>query len=211
MLLPNTRAPDAYQDDHELVVACLDGRQDAWDALVDRYGRLIYSVPRRYGMAEADADDVFQQVFTILYQKLHTLRDHQRLAAWIIRTTHRECYRVGRSCTAAPDQRLERPTEAEPSDEHVDRLETQQLVRQALDQLGGRCQELLTALFLAPGRPDYENIAEQLNMKVGSIGPTRSRCFAKLEKILGRLGFDTDAEEAPQRVEQRAPENYAPI
>ncbi|MCH8314606.1 MAG: sigma-70 family RNA polymerase sigma factor, partial [Planctomycetes bacterium] len=68
--------------------------------------------------------------------------------------------------------------------------ERQQIVREALDRLGGRCQQLLTALFLAPGTLNYEAIADQLGMKVGSIGPTRARCFEKMEKILREMGLD---------------------
>jgi hypothetical protein len=59
--------------------------------------------------------------------------------------------------------------------------------------LGGRCQELLSTLFLEPGEPSYEAIAERLDMTLGSIGPTRARCFKKLEKILVELGLDTES------------------
>ena len=63
------------------------------------------------------------------------------------------------------------------------------MIRQALRRLGGRCEELLTALFLAAGTPSYEVIARQMGMKVGAIGPTRARCFQKMEKILLDMGL----------------------
>ena len=65
----------------------------------------------------------------------------------------------------------------------------QQLVRVGLERLGGKCKDLLEALFGAGGEPNYTLIAEKLGIRVGSIGPTRARCLEKLSAILGRLGF----------------------
>lgn len=184
-----TRPRGAAISDADLVQACLDGDAGAWDELLHRYGRLVYSIPRRYGFSDADADDVFQVVLTILFRKLDTIRDRDRLSAWLIRTTHRECYRIGKKSGRYSE--LDRDIEDvnEPSDLDAELWERRQLVRQGLRRLGGRCEQLLTALFVVAGQPDYETIARQLDMRVGSIGPTRARCFGKLEKILIELGL----------------------
>jgi len=197
-----------YRSDPALVRACLAGRPEAWRELIDRYGRLVHSIPRRYGWSEADADDVFQIVFAILYRKLDTIRDQRQLSSWLISTTHRECYRIGKRTRRYAQLDRTVPDTAAPSDEQVAVWERQHLVREALRRLGGRCAELLTALFLAPGRPDYQAIAEQLGMKVGSIGPTRSRCFEKLQKILIEMGIDL----APEgRADEPGPESSRPL
>lgn len=73
--VPVSNARLRYRSDAALVRACLAGRPEAWRELIDRYGRLVHSIPRRYGWSEADADDVFQIVFAILYRKLDTIRD----------------------------------------------------------------------------------------------------------------------------------------
>jgi RNA polymerase sigma factor (sigma-70 family) len=175
-----------------LIEACRAGQHEAWDELVDRYGRLIYSIPHRYRMSPADADDVFQNVFTILLRRLDTLRDETKLSSWLITTTHRECWRIGRRAASFPPEDITRffdDLTAPPEDETI-RWEQQHLVRQALEELGGRCQRLLTALFLAGEKPRYDRVAEELGMRVSSIGPTRSRCFRKLGKILARLGVE---------------------
>jgi len=183
-----TRSASALGD-AALVAACLDGSQAAWGEMVERFGRLVYAIPRHHGFSEADAEDVHQAVFTLLYQKLDTVRDADCLAPWLIRTTHRVCYRVGKRSRryAELDHVIENV--AEPADEDAAAWELRHLVRQALVRLGGRCQELLTALFLAPGTPNYRTVAEDLGMKVGSIGPTRARCFAKMEKILAEMAI----------------------
>ncbi len=184
-----------YRADKELIQACLAGDQDAWNLLVKRYGRLVYSIPRRYGLSEADADDVFQSVFTILFRKLPSIRDQTRSSAWLIRTTHRECYRIAKRSRRDPE--IDRTTVdvSGPSDEQALAWERQHLVRQALHRLGGRCEQLLTALFLSTGPPNYKAIAEQLGMKVGTIGPARARCFEKMETILIEMGITEEVEE----------------
>ena len=179
----------AYASDPELIKRCLRGEQAAWDELVERYGRLVYSVPRRYGLSEADASDVMQNVFVTAFRRLETLEDHTRLSAWLITTAHRESWRVGKKSGRA--QHLDEAITdlGSPSDDQVESWDRQHLVRVGLERLGGRCQELLTALFLEPAEASYEELARRLDMKVGSIGPTRARCFKKLESILAELGL----------------------
>jgi len=183
-----------HRSDPKLIEACLRGEQGAWDALVDQYGRLVYSIARRYGMAETDADDVFQNVFIILLRRLESLRDQTRLSAWIITTTHRECWRVGKRSgnTADIDERI--ADVGQPSEDRAALWEQQHVVRLGLERLSGSCQELLQALFMEESEASYEVIAERLGIKVGSIGPTRARCFRKLEKILLDLGLQAPAD-----------------
>lgn len=189
--LENEVALAEGREDKALVEACLRGDASAWDELVERYGRLVYSIPRKLGLSDSDADDVFQVVFGIVLRRLETLRDVDRLSAWLIRTTYRESWRLGKR------RRRERPDElpaglsddGEPTEEQTLALERQQLVRQALGQIDPRCRALLEALFFCADTPDYQAIAEKLNMKIGSIGPTRARCFQKLEALLRRAGL----------------------
>jgi RNA polymerase sigma factor (sigma-70 family) len=177
------------QDDRTLIARCLAGSQRAWDALVERYGRLVYSVPRRYGLADADAEDVFQAAFIALYRNLASLREHERLASWLITTAHRETWRVGKRNPKYAELDEHFPDVSAPSDELASSWEEQHLVRRGLAELGPPCAPLLEALFLEPGDANYERIAERLGMRVGSIGPTRARCLGKLERILRRMGL----------------------
>lgn len=176
--------------DHALIAACRRGQESAWSELVDRYGRLVYSIPRRYGMTDADCDDVFQSVFTIAFRSLHSLADESRLAAWLITVTHRECWRIGKRRNPGADPEFAEHFESlhAPPEQDVTEWEERHLVRRALAELGGSCEKLLSALFMEPSERSYEQIARDLGMKVGSLGPTRARCFEKLEKILIRLG-----------------------
>ncbi len=53
----------------------------------------------------------------------------------------------------------------------------------AIRQLSPRCQELLRIIAFVP-RPDYAAVAAALGMRIGSVGPTRGRCLAKLRALL---------------------------
>jgi RNA polymerase sigma factor (sigma-70 family) len=178
-----------YRSDPALVQGCLNGEEASWKELVDRYGRLVYSIPRRYGLSQGDAEDVFQNVFTVVLRQLRSLRDPTRLSAWLITITHRQTQQaIKRSAnTSSPDHALQ--SVQDPSLEEIHRWEQRQLLDQAMSQLEPRCRQLLSALF-QESKPNYQELAGSLQIAVGSIGPTRARCFKKLESILITLGFE---------------------
>jgi RNA polymerase sigma factor (sigma-70 family) len=178
-----------YQSDPRLVNACLAGDSSAWNELVKRYKWLIYSVPRKYGLAAADAEDVMQNVFVIVYRRLSTLRDHTRLSAWLIRIAHHET--IHHLERATPDDELndEMLDLGDPPVEQVQRLEAQNVVHQALEQLHPHCRAMLE-LVLSDESPSYEQVARWLGCPLGSVGPTRARCFKKLEAVLVKMGAD---------------------
>lgn len=186
--------PFTLLPDPRLIEACLKGSDQAWEALLVRYQRLIYSIPLRYGLPEHDANDVFQNVSLLLWENLGRLRDRARLGAWLVITTRRECWRMLRqhrqNTTVVDDDSLEKllPTSTLSEDEFLT-LERQSQVRAAVGYLEMPCQELLALLFYAEPRPTYNEIAQRLTLPEGSIGPNRSRCLEKLMKILESMGF----------------------
>lgn len=185
------RSGAPHRSDPALVQACLAGDERAWEELIDRYGRLVYSIPRRSGLDDADAEDVFQTVFAALLRALPGLRDQTRLSSWLITSARRESWRVSSRVRAGADALDEAIADrAESPLEDIARLEREQAVRTALARLDEKCRGLLTALFLDPDPAGYDAIAARLGMAVGSIGPTRARCFRKLEPLLREAGLD---------------------
>jgi RNA polymerase sigma factor (sigma-70 family) len=187
--------PLAQLDDQELIGLCLDGVEAAWETLVRRYQRLVYSIPLKAGLGEEAASDVFQSVCVRLVEHLGALKDRGKLASWLITTTTRECWRTSnRSRREAPIGEGGDADDGPPVREVADerplaedeqlRLEEQQRVRGAVDGLPERCRELISLLYYAEERPSYEEISRRLQMPVPSIGPTRARCLEKLRKIM---------------------------
>jgi RNA polymerase sigma factor (sigma-70 family) len=189
-------APDfAQQDDRRLITACLAGEPDAWEALISRYQRLIYSIPLKARLSPDDAADIFQSVSLKLYEKLASLRDHDKISSWLITTATRECWRLsarnrrealpsGFGDEDGADPMADIPATAPLADEERETLERQQAVRQAIESLPDRCRELITMLFYQTDEWSYSEIAQRMNMPVPSIGPTRARCLEKLKKLL---------------------------
>jgi RNA polymerase sigma factor (sigma-70 family) len=189
-----TVEPFASLPDTELIDACLTGTSQAWEALLVRYQRLIYSIPLRYGLPEHDANDIFQNVSLLLLKNLARLRDRERLSAWLVITTRRECWRMfhhDRQVTLNPetlDLNEQVPDTGHSEDDFL-ALERQTVVRAAIELLDGSCHQLLTQLFYAEPRPSYTEIAHALALPEGSIGPTRARCLEKLMRILEKMGL----------------------
>lgn len=184
----------AEPSDPALIAACLGGDDSAWRALIDRYRRLIYSVPVRYGFSSDEAADVFQDVCILLYEKLHLLRDHERLPSWLLTSTSRLCWARRRSAAKMPvsidEEGLDAPDEDAPlADEELDALERRHVLEVALAQIPIPCAKLLGRLFLDQGDVSYKDISRDLRMPEGSIGPTRQRCLEKLRSVLARAGF----------------------
>jgi RNA polymerase sigma factor (sigma-70 family) len=176
----------SFQDDPSQVIQrCLDGDPKAWVALVDRYSGLVYAVARAHRLDEATCDDVAQTAFGALFRNLGSIRDTSQLAAWLSQTTRRECWRLMRGKTVSG---INPGTAHEPvylEDEHLEQLERRDALRAAFEALDPRCQTLLRTLFADPQDSSYERISERLAIPVGSIGPTRRRCLAKLRVLAG--------------------------
>jgi RNA polymerase sigma factor (sigma-70 family) len=177
--------------DTDLISACRDGEEEAWDALVARYERLVYTIPSRYGLTPAEINDVFQSVWLALLKNLENLRQPDRIAAWLVTTTRRECWERRRGVnyekviTSDLDDQIVRAKSEEPSpDEIVATYEKHEALRRAMDQMDSRCRRLLRLLYFDPSIPSYADVATKLNMPIGSIGPLRARCLKKLRKIL---------------------------
>jgi RNA polymerase sigma factor (sigma-70 family) len=184
---PLPRAAAAPGTVAALVAAAVDGDQVAWDALVSRYGGLVWSIARSHRLGPADAADVSQTVWLRLVEHLRTLRDPEHVGGWLATTTRHECLRVIRRAGRElpnDDAAVEIPISPDESPEWlVLSDESRRLVWLALTRLSQRCQTLLRALSAAPDA-SYAEIAAALDMPIGSIGPTRMRCLEHLRRQL---------------------------
>lgn len=180
--------------DARLVQRCLDGDARAWEALVRRHERLVYSIGRSYRLSDEDMGDVFQDVFAALVKSLPRLREARTLVRWLSVTAERiaraTALRRRREQALADDDPggLDRIEDATPGVGAVlETLEAQALVRLALAGLQLRCQRLLAALYFEDPPPAYAELARRLGVPIGSLGPTRARCMEKLREGLEGL------------------------
>jgi len=193
----NHPMPQKPDDDPSELAALLTAVQTeapgAWPLFVERYERLVWSVPRRMGFSEPDCADIAQATWLLVWRHVKHVRSPQALASWLITTTAREASRFGRSMRRR-DEHEGLADSGEPQlepilpAEEVVRLEEVQLVRDSIAELSERCSKLLTQTDLKT--KSYAEAAKTLKMPVGSIGPTRLRCLARLMEALSQRGVE---------------------
>lgn len=172
------------------------GDRDAFDALVEMTTPLLWHAARSQGVSQVGAEDVLQSVWLSLLRNAETVREPRTILKWLLTCVRREAWRVaGREraqygARPIPDEdRMDLPAPDDGTPEVVVVRNTrQECLWRHVRQLTPRCRQLLRVIAFAD-RPDYAQIAESMGMPVGSIGPTRGRCLAKL-----RLLLDADPE-----------------
>lgn len=168
--------------DSDLLRRCRVRDPAAWDQLVTRYERLVYTVALRNGLGAEDAADVTQSTFVTLIDSLDRIREDEKLASWLMTVARRQAWRVRNLSrrSVSLDDIPERAT-----DPFAD-WATVTALHDALSTLGGTCRELLIALYFEPTAPSYAEIARRFGRAIGGIGPLRGRCLDKLRGILGQ-------------------------
>jgi len=178
-----------------LVRGCILGDQRAWEALIDKYKRLIFSVPMiTYGARPEDAADVFQAVCIEVLHGLPQLKSARSLRAWLITVTLRQSYGWKKKQANHVELDAMEPNTVEgiatllPADT-LAQLEQAQIVREAVAKLTSRQRELVRLLFFEQPPVPYASVARQLGLATGSIGLIRARCLGKLRESLMACGF----------------------
>jgi RNA polymerase sigma factor (sigma-70 family) len=173
----------------DLVMRARNGEKQAWDALVDRYAPLIWSICRRHGLGHDDAEDVCQAVWLYLVGHLSHLREPAALPGWLATTARRECLRAlqaGSPLAAGyvliaetlPDDQAET---VESVEREVLAAERQAALRKAFGDLPQRGQQLMVLLIEDPPVP-YAEISVRLGISIGSIGPYRRRYLNQIRR-----------------------------
>jgi RNA polymerase sigma factor (sigma-70 family) len=179
--------------DTALVKQCLEGKEEAWSQLIDKYKALIYSIPVKYGLPPQEAADIFQGTCMELLTRLADLREPRALPKWLIQVAYHQCYHWKRQQQrlVSRDGEAELPEPEIPpmAEELLRQTEEEQILREAMTSLAPRCRKLVEMLFFeSPARP-YSEVANELKLAVGSIGLTRQKCIETLRKRLDELGF----------------------
>ena len=195
----------AYPEVIDLVTSARDGDVRAWDALVERYSPLIWSICRKYRLDRADADDVGQSVWLHLVNQLGKIREPAALAGWLATTTRRECGRLVRAAqgphatVCALDVETMADGQADAAEQEVLAAERHAALREAFTHLSLDCQRLVAMLTADPPVP-YAEISARLAMPVGSIGPTRSRCLDRIRRYPAIAALINPAPYSPRAV-----------
>lgn len=184
--------PARWERAAALFVLWREGESRAMDELVRLMTPTLWHVVRAYGLDAALAQDVVQTTWLTLVRRHESIADPQAISSWLTMCARREAWRAGklhRRADATETDAFEALLAVQESAEQtaVDDDDSRRLWR-AVARLNERCQRLLRIVAFE-GRPDYARIARDLAMPIGSIGPTRQRCLAKLRALLAGEGW----------------------
>jgi len=167
--------------DAQLVARCRAGDEPAWAALVERFARYVHAIAAgAYRLPEADAEDVFQDVFARTYEHLDALRDDAAIRPWLGQLTRRVC--IDRLRAARPSFELDEAGGEGAVDERLEQIEQAVVVHDALERMSGDCQEILDRFFARD--ESYRTIGVALDLPSGTIASRISRCLSKLKTEL---------------------------
>jgi RNA polymerase sigma factor (sigma-70 family) len=170
------------------------GDKAAWDAIVDSFSGLVWSISSGYRLG-ADAAEVVQTTWLRLLENLDRIREPERLGGWLATTARRESLRVlrlrGRELVTDDESRFDLgPSGAPTPEDALLDSDRRRLLWDAFARLPENCRRLLQLVVVVA--PPYAEVAAALEMPIGSIGPTRARCLARLRRLLVAGGV-TDA------------------
>ena len=166
--------------DADLVRRCRAGERDAWNALVERFSRYVYAIcVQGFRLSDADAEDVYQEVFTRVYTRLDTLRDDSAIRPWIAQLTRRLCLDL--RAAGSREQPTAEPVDAAREQVLAD-LDEAFAVRDALAALPEHCQEMLDRFFARD--ESYRTISSELEIPQGTIASRIARCLGRLRESL---------------------------
>lgn len=169
-----------------LVQRAAAGDHSAWERLVDQYARLVWAMTRDFRLMENDAADVFQATWLRSLEHIDRLEQPARVGSWVAATARNDCLRglaARKKVVLVHDVALNDDVTHELEiDEQLLAEERAQVVREALSSLPRRWR--LVELLMADPPASYAKTSDQLGLPVGSIGPTRGRCLARLRVLL---------------------------
>lgn len=172
----------AEVSDAALVARCRAGDDDAWRELVERFSRYVYAIAvQGFRLSQQDAEDVFQDVFARVYERLDSLRDDDAVRPWIAQLTRRVCIDRLRSGSRESDADLDDLPEL-PAEDALSALEEAFDVHEAMAELPENCQQILDRFFARD--ESYRLIGDALDLPAGTIASRISRCLVKLRTEL---------------------------
>jgi len=164
--------------DAALVSRCRAGEDDAWRELVDRFSRYVYAIAvQGFRLPQQDAEDVFQEVFARVYERLESLREDEAVRPWIAQLTRRLCIDRLRAGARESDADIDELPELGAEDD-LTALEEAFDVHEAMAELPETCRQILDRFYARD--ESYRTIGDNLGLPAGTIASRISRCLDKL-------------------------------
>ncbi|MGH3773101.1 MAG: RNA polymerase sigma factor [Pseudonocardiaceae bacterium] len=189
-----TSPPDTARSTTDLLARARDRDPTAWAEIMRRYRGVVLAKVHSFGLQDADALDAAQMTWLRLAENCHQIKFPEHLGGWLATTASRECLRIlhhqARHAPVPPDVAVAQQA-ADPSvgpEQHAVDADTAQRLWSIVATLSPRRQRLIRELFTTKPRP-YTEVARDMGIPAGGIGPTRARALNQLRRWLDERGL----------------------
>jgi DNA-directed RNA polymerase specialized sigma24 family protein len=186
-------------DVRDLARAAAAGDQHGWDGLVERFGELVWSTTRAYGLSPGDGADAAQTTWLRLAEQLRHLEDqHERLGVWLAATARRESLRLlgaARGAAAAAAAAPGSPAEPAPGVPDAGAPGREALLWRVVRELPENCRRLLRILLTVPP-PSHEEVSAALDLPVAGIAAARDACLQDFRHRMSDFSIRADADDS---------------
>ncbi|MEK7779918.1 MAG: sigma-70 family RNA polymerase sigma factor [Verrucomicrobiota bacterium] len=188
----------------QLLARCRQGEADAWDELFDRHyaaaGRFVFQLASDF--TPEDVEEVCQEVFLSVIRNLNSFQGESQFQTWLFRiaTNKARDFREKRNAAkrgggqiplslqaedAETGLTLDPPSQAPAPDVDLLNVERAELVREALEQVGEPCREIIELRYF--GDLSYDDLSRELQLNPKTVSSRLSKCLDKLEGIAKRI------------------------
>lgn len=174
----------------DLFVQLRDGDREAAEELVNTLSGMVVRTVRNAGVGPSAVEDVAATTWLKLFENTHRVVEPKAVAGWLRTTAHNESMQWHRKQKRArvihdgesPDLSVD-----EPGFETLENLEADRgrlsSIQAVFGRLSERCQKMIALKTQVP-RLSNKQVASELGIPLGSVGPTYSRCLTRLRKLL---------------------------
>ncbi|MEI8279996.1 MAG: sigma-70 family RNA polymerase sigma factor [Bacteroidota bacterium] len=177
------------EDDMAVIQMVLQGRQQAYTVLVERYQSYVFTLAMRYVDDRELAEEMAQDVFVKAYRYLADFKGASKFSTWLYTIVHTTCLsqlRKNKNNTALPgDEQLQLAAERHGADRPCDRLELKNqkhLLDNAISKLSETDSEVITLFYLS--EQSLEEIAMIMGITPNLVKVRLFRARQKLKEIL---------------------------
>jgi len=182
-------------DVRDLARAAAAGEQHGWDGLVERFGELVWSTIRAYGLSPGDGADAAQTTWLLLAEQLAQLQDqHERLGVWLAATARRESLRLLGAVQAAGTPPVA-PATAPPATPAAAEQERESLLWRVVRELPEHCRRLLRVLLTSPP-PSHEEVSAALDLPVAGVATARDACLQEFRHRMADISIRTEPDDS---------------
>lgn len=190
--------PFVERTDQELVAAVRRGDTASFEELVRKYQPRVFASARRYARRESEVEDIVQEVFIKVFQKLDSFRGDAPFEHWLMRLTVRTCYdflRQHQRNREHPFSDLSEPerdwlerfvTEPDHATENAEAAKA--LVKRLLDMLSPKARLIITLLEIE--ERSVKEIAALTGWSVPLVKVRAFRARAEMRKCLQQLKLE---------------------